>query len=434
MTELALRRPQSRPPVTLVERVRALTAADVAVGATGLAMATLPLLVPAGPANVTPADVFIAAAVVASAVWAWKVRHVWRYPFLAAIAIYVVGGAIGAVVGPVPGAGVLALVQDITLLFWCWAIVNVCSTPRRLQIVLGAWAYSALVWTAVLVAGLVTGMKVLSGETVREGARTTLTLSDPNYAGNYFFISLMIVLASGRPRRLSARIAACVMLGVAIVSTGSNSAFASLASATAAFFLLRLYRRRGARPALIALACIAVVGYAGASTIRFSSIQQWAQRSSYSFLRDGIGRGDTAIAERSTILSESLHLYRQGGILGQGPGSTKTRLAAAQAPYVKEAHDDYVATLLERGVIGSVGLILLLAGLLQRSFATVTRPLVRGFASVVPYPSALVAGVIGALVGSAFNELLHARHVWALFAIVAALSVWGSGWRTPQEP
>jgi O-Antigen ligase len=432
MTELALRRHQ-RPPVTIADRVRAITAADVAVATTGLAMATLPLLVPAGPANITPADAFIAVAVVATAVWASKTRHVWRFPFIVAVGLYMVGGAVGALVGPVPGAGVVALVQDIVLLFWCWAIVNICSTPRRLQVVLGAWAYSSVVWTSVLVVGLVTGTKVLSGETVREGARTTLTLSDPNYAGNYFFLSLMIVLASGRPRRRGARIAACLVLIVALVSTGSNSALASLASATAVFLLLRLYRRRGARAAAVALVCVAVAGYVGASLISFNHIQQWAQGSSYAFLRDGIGRGDSSIQERSTILHESLNLYRRGGILGQGPNSTKTRLAAAQAPYVKEAHDDYVATLLERGVIGSVGLILLLAGLLQRTFVTVTRPLARGFAAAVPYPSALVGAVVGALVGSAFNELLHARHVWALFAVVAALSVWGTGWQAGRE-
>jgi hypothetical protein len=434
MTELAIRSRQQRPAVTILDRLRALTAADVAVGTTGLAMAAMPVLVPAGPANITPADAVIMVAVAASAVWAWKTHHIWRFPFIVAIAIYMVGGAIGAMVGPVPGEGVLALVQDIVLLFWCWAIVNVCSTPRRLEIVLGAWAYSAVVWTSVLVVGLATGTKALSGETVREGARTTLTLSDPNYAGNYFFLSLMVVLASGRPRRRGARIVACLMLIVAIASTGSNSALASLASAAAVFFLLRIYRRRGLRSALAALAGVAVVGAAGVSLISFNGIQQWAQNSNYAFLRDGIGRGDSSIQERSTILRESLQLYRQGGILGQGPNSTKDRMAAEQAPYVKEAHDDYVATLIERGFIGSVGLILLLTGLLQRAFSTVTRPLVRGFAAAVPYPSALVAAVFGALVGSAFNELLHARHIWALFAIVAALSTWGIGWQTAQEP
>lgn len=429
MMELAVR----RPPVTLAERVRAMTLTEVAVAAVGIAMALMPVLVPAGPANITPADVFIAAAVAASAVWAWKTHHVWRYPFLIAVGIYMVGGMIGALIGPVPGQGVIALVQDIVLLWWAWAIVNVCSTSQRFRTVIGAWAYSAVAWTSVLMFGLATGVKVLSGMTVREGARTTLTLSDPNYAGNYFFISLMIVLASGRPRRPIARVLACIALVVALVSTGSNSALASLATATVVLVLLRLYRRQGIKPTLVALVCVAVLGMGAKSLISFQGIQHWAQGSSYSFLRDGIGRGDSSIQERSTILSESVHLYRRGDIFGEGPMSTIYRLAAEQAPYVKEAHDDYVATLLERGFIGVVGLLLLFGGLIQRVFATATRPLVRGFAAAIPYPDALVAAVIGTFVGSAFNELLHSRHVWALFAIVAAASVWGNRWQAGPE-
>jgi O-antigen ligase len=431
MTDFAIRAAPERTAITA--RIRSLTAADVAVGTAALGVAGLPMLVPSGPANITPADGLITASIVATIVWALKTRHVWRLPLVVAVTIYFVGGLIGAIVGPVPGTGLVALIQDIVLFLWCWGLVNICSTAERFRFVFGAWAYAAIVWTSVLMVGLATGTAALSGQTIREGARTTLTLQDPNYAGNYFFISLMIVWASGRPRRLSARIAASIMLVVAIASTGSNSALASLAAGTVVTLLLVLYRRRGAKASLAVLAGVVLLGYVGTSAISFSGIQRWAQGSKYSFLRDGIGRGDASITERSTILHESLALYRVGSILGDGPNSTKDRMAAAQAPYVKEAHDDYVATLLERGFIGVVGLMLLLGGLLQRSLRAATWPLTRGFHSAVPYPNALFGAVVGTLVGAAFNELLHARHVWALFALVAAVSVWGLEWRSAPE-
>jgi O-antigen ligase len=432
VTEMTLGGTHALRP-TLVDRVRALSSEDVAVGSTALAVAGLPLLVPGGPLNIAPADGFIAVAVVSCLVWAWKTRHVWRFPYLLAITLFVVGGALGALAGPVPGTGAVALVQDVALLFWCWAIVNICSTPQRMRIVLAAWAYSSVLWASVLVLGLVTGSHTLAGQTAREGARTTLTLHDPNYAANYFFVSLMIVAAAGLPRRLSLRITAIVILAIALVSTGSNSGLASLVTGGAVVLVLYLYRRRGTVAAVTAVVCMTFVGYFAATTISLNGIQQWAQNSNYAFLRDGIGRGESSITERSTILHESLNLFGSGSVLGQGPVSTKTRLAAEQAPYVKEAHDDYLASLLERGAIGVIGLVLLIGALLQRAFAPATRSLHRGFAAVVAHPNVIAGAVVGTLVGAAFNELLHARHVWALFGIVAALSIWEAEWRARER-
>jgi O-antigen ligase len=430
MTEFAISGAQ-RSSTRIGDRVRALTVEDVALGTAALAVAALPLLVPSGPGNTSPVDVFIGLAMAATVVWAVRSGHRWSFPFGIAMALYVAGGAIGALAGPVPGKGVVSLLQDFDVLFWCWTLANLCSSSRRLSIVLSAWAYGATAWASLLVVGFLTGSATLTGQRAQEGARTTLTLHDPNFAGSYFFVSLMIIWATGRPRRLGARLVASLLLVVGIASTGSNSALVSLAAGLATVLLLSVYRRRGGRAALAALACVALAGYLASLSVR--PIEQWAQGSSYAFLRDGIGRGTSSIWERSTILDESLSLYRTGGVLGQGPNSTKTRMAAEQLPYAKVAHDDYLGTLLERGVVGAVGLILLFGGLLQRAFCSATRPLRPSFAKVVPYPNALAGALVGTLIGSALIQLMHARHVWALFALIAAVSIWGVEWRPAQE-
>jgi hypothetical protein len=421
--------PRLPAATALQARLRSATAADAATWTSAAAAAALPLVSPSGPANMTLADLFIAVAVCATAVWAWRASHVWRFPFLVAAALYVSGGAVGALAGPVPGTGLVALVQDAALLLWCWSLANVGSTAARLAAVTRAFAYSAVAWGTVLVAGLATGSSLLTGLTSRDGARATLTFQDPNYAGNYFFVALMLVWAVGRPRRLPARLAATAVLLVSLVATGSNSALVSLLTGVVVAGLLALYRLRGIAPAFAALVGVVAVGYAAHTLVSLNAIEQRAQDSNIAVIRDGLGRGASSVAERSTILHESLQLFRGGSILGTGPVSTKTRLAREQAPYVKEAHDDYVATLLERGLIGSLGLVLLVAGVLQRSAIAATRPLARGYALVVPRPTLLAGAVAGALVGGAFNELLHTRQVWTLFGLVAALCIWGAGGR-----
>jgi O-antigen ligase len=159
--------------------------------------------------------------------------------------------------------------------------------------------------------------------------------------------------------------------------------------------------------------------------VSVSSIQSAAATSKWAFIRDGLGRGEQSMESRGAIFNESSQLYEASGALGAGPVSTKVRMRNAQAPIVKEAHDDYVAALLERGAIGFVGLVLLIGSLAVRSFSFSTGNLSRGFDRVVAKPHALAGAVAGTFAAAALYEVLHLRHVWALFAFVAAVSIWG---------
>jgi O-antigen ligase len=105
--------------------------------------------------------------------------------------------------------------------------------------------------------------------------------------------------------------------------------------------------------------------------------------------------------------------------------STKPRLRREQAPLVKEAHDDYFAALIERGPLGFIGVLLLVCSLALRGLFVTRVRLAEGFAATVVRPNALVGAVAGTLVAGTVYELLHVRHIWALFAFVAALSIWG---------
>jgi O-antigen ligase len=104
------------------------------------------------------------------------------------------------------------------------------------------------------------------------------------------------------------------------------------------------------------------------------------------------------------------------------------------APFVKEAHDDYLAALLERGPLGLIGLLLLVSGLVVRGIIVAKGRLSRGFETVIRHPHALLAAIVGSLVSSTVYELLHLRHLWVLFAFVAAVYLWGRDSRSPQAP
>jgi O-antigen ligase len=101
------------------------------------------------------------------------------------------------------------------------------------------------------------------------------------------------------------------------------------------------------------------------------------------------------------------------------------RLANAQEPVVKEAHDDYLAAIVERGALGFIGLLALIAVVVVRAVPLATGRLSARFGEVVVNPGALLGAAAGTFCAAAVYEVLHVRHVWALFALIAALSIWG---------
>ena len=142
----------------------------------------------------------------------------------------------------------------------------------------------------------------------------------------------------------------------------------------------------------------------------------------------------------STILSEGKDLFFEGNAVGYGPARTKATLQASQAPYVKEAHSDFLATLLERGVIGLLGLLLLLAAIAGRCWRLVNGTLPEEYAAIIPRAWLLVTIAPVMVVASAFYEVLHFRHLWTWLGILAALVLVlqdaerRARWRRRDEP
>jgi len=421
----------SAPATELLRaRGRATAARDgarLALGATAVAVALLPLLVPHGPSNTSPIDVAIIGAVGATLLWVTSAGRRLRFPYAAPLVVFMTGGALGAMAGPVPGQGVIALSQDLMLLAWCWTVVNVGSTPGRLKVLLTTWAYSSMVWATILLGAVAVGSPTVAGQAARQGGRTALTFVDPTYSANYYFISIMIICATQTPRRRSVRFLAYGLLLASLFTTGSNSGVMSIVLGVVTAKLVAVYHRRGAAAVVAGFAAIVVAGALISANVSMQSIEERAHSSQYKFIREGIGRGGKSVGQRQTLVHESAHLYETGGLLGQGPVSTKTRLEAEMAPFVKEAHNDYFAALTERGPIGVFGLFLLISTIVLRARILATTRLSRGFSAVVVRPGALLGALAGTLASSAVYELLHVRHVWTLFAVIAALFIWGRG-------
>ncbi|MFI4972327.1 MAG: O-antigen ligase family protein [Hyphomicrobiales bacterium] len=389
------------------------------------AVALLPFLQPTGPGNSSPVDVAFAISIGVFLLWAGYTGQALRMPFALAVGVIMIGGAVGALAGPLPSSGLLAIAQDFILLVWCAVVVNIARSTHAFHWLLRAWTWSAFGWALILLAALATGNNGLAGVTDRTGVRASLTFGDPNYAANYFFVALMIVMATRMPRRRSIRVLVYLALVAALAATGSNGGLLAFSVGLAVVATFYVARRWGTVPLLATLCVAGVIGLLGLVAMQNLPIEQWARDSGQPLLRDSIGRSSQSAQERAWLISETIGLYEQGAPWGLGPDSTKPLLQTQLAPYAYQTHDDYIEAIVERGVIGAFGLILLVGSVGTRTWAVATKPLAPAFAQLFPSQSPLFGAVAGLAVSASYYQILHFRHVWTLFAVIAALYLWG---------
>jgi O-antigen ligase len=387
----------------------------VAVG-----VALTPLVAPKGPGNAAPIDALIAVAIFASLLWALRTRVSLRVPYIIPATALVAIGLASALLSSAPVSGGRAAIQEVFLFLWCAALATVCRTPRALGIVLRTWVLSATAWAGLLVFGVVTGLTAISGATGEAGTRARLLFDHPNMAGNFFMIALFIVVATGCPRRLLPRICAFLLLLAAMLFTGSNAALLSLIGGGVVALFLHLRARKGViRATAVVAMAIAVLGIGWVEVAQPLAIA--AQQSDNPLLKYSIGRGARSAEARTSLFASQFDLFQDGHWLGIGPSNTRAALDAAAATTVKEAHNDYLATLVERGPLGALALVGLIGVITARAVRLTKRPPPAHLKAVVPVPAALVGACAAFALTAVTHEVLHYRWFWALLGLLAAL-------------
>lgn len=384
---------------------------------------TMPLARPHVFGALAPADVGLVVAVGLSLLWLGTRKDRIRFPLAVPVGVLVVAGVVAGLLGAYPGLALIAVVQDLTLFAWFLAIANVCRSPALLDALVRAWVWSSALWAGLLVAAVGLGWSAIAGQ-AEAGGRPELTFDSPNQAGAYFAISLMLVLAARFPRHRGARFVAAGVLSAALILTSSNAALMGTMGALLLAGVLRVRRGpTGAVGAMVAavVALFVVVGAAFAF-VRFD-VTGTATRSEIDIVKQTIGRADRSREGRLSTIERLYNMYLDGNLVGIGAAGTEETLIAQGDPDAKSAHNDHMAALVERGILGAVGLIALLLSLVWIA-GSILGPLRRAFARVLPRPSFLVGGLVLSLVASFTHEVLHFRYIWALIGLIVAMHLW----------
>ncbi|URM95945.1 O-antigen ligase family protein [Actinomadura madurae] len=391
-------------------------------------IASLPMLMPfglpPGPGNTGLPDLALIGVTAVAMLWAGTRRLPVRWPFLIPTLLTIIAGGIAAIVND---AGALTLVKDLFVLLWAVSLANLGRDPSLLRVALRAFVAIGTCYALVMITGFVLGLDALSGKQV-DGERAMFTFGDANYASNWFICIFFIARATRYPGTAWRRWAVCGILLTAELLTGSNGGLLALIIAILLGHLFRLVREGRAHHAIAVGAFAAFVGGAGVTVVTQVNIQPLLDQASQTspILRDSIGRttGESTNS-RSTVLATTLQMIEeQTHPWGIGPGQTEKEMLVRQETYVREAHNDYVASVLERGFLGGVALIVLVFVLLLKCVRIARRNALTGeYARLVPRPELFGALIAVFLISGLFYETLHYRHGWAVFGLIAALDL-----------
>jgi hypothetical protein len=401
-----------------------------------------PVVVPNGPGQIAILDVVNAIALGVFAVWAVMNGRALKLPFVVPMLLILIGSLVATANAESVSHAFMTMAQDLYLYLWFVMIVNVLDTDSDLKRIRVAWLWAAV---AVSLAGIVMVIRedpaVLSKLTALKGPRSAATFYNPNMFADYLVMSLFIAVSlAGQVRRRIMLWAASAVLLLALVATKSNGGLIMLAAGLMAWAVARSMMRDQSLTRIMGMAML------------FLSIGVFTWWLGVGW---GVGSGSlTAISQgsflgRVTKSSESrLHIWSELGEryarfpLGIGPGNSREQrlsIATRERPesYLsKEAHNDYVGYLIERGPLALIGLFVLIIEALVwvvRSWSRVPDQVWKAGVG-----GAVAAALIGALAATSVHSLmiekLHFRHFWLFLAVLWCFSVMAADGRRRLTP
>jgi lipopolysaccharide/colanic/teichoic acid biosynthesis glycosyltransferase len=398
------------------------SAQRVAVITLVLAVIFQPVLHPTGPGNSSPVDLFIVAAIVTALVWLAGTHQKLSAPYFIPVALFVAAGAASGLVSELPRTALVTLLIDLLLFAWCTTVVNVLTGPRAMRYALVAWSWSGIFWALLFIAAWAGHITPLEGISPAEGNRLAFTFGDPNYASWFWDATIFVIFAARTPGKRWLRFLGYATLVWALALTESNGGVLALGLGISFLLMVRYYRRHGWAGVIATGLIIGLAVGAFFAVVPLNAIRLWALDSGQPLLVDSIGRSEQSSNERGLLVQETIQLYqRSDGLVGLGPMSDKQLLANWYYPYSNEAHNDFLAALSERGVLGLFALIFLVGCVVVRAGPVLRRPLSAPMRAAVPAPAGLVASMLAIGVNSFYEEVLHFRPLWILFGITAVL-------------
>ena len=368
------------------------------------------------PLNMAPVEVWNALTLPILVLYLVGARPAVRLPYVGAFWLILIGSFIGTMAAIQPTASLIAILKDVYLYVTFVVLAAVLSGfgPATRQRFVRLWLAVVVVHGALIVAQFAspTVFQATEAFAARFGGldpwRPSGLFENANSTA-LFQLAGFVPLVQARPSRTVGSLLGIFLLAT-IIATGSLAATAGflvglvvvLLSSTLDIETGRLARRAIADAALVAL----VLGALFYATVGRSPA--FAAHFQYIFYgrATGSAEGRFSLWERGTELFAS-----DTAIWGIGPDQYKDVDLLH-----KPLHNDLLAFVVERGIIGLVGLIAFAAMALNKCVRVwrdpARSPAVRALDLV------FLAAIVGFMVHAQFHQIFHHRAVWLVLALL----------------
>ena len=296
------------------------------------------------------------------------------------------------------GTNVIALAQDLYLFVFFLALYNVIQSERDMRTLVLPW---------IIVAAL-EGLLILFYFSMNFLARASGTVGDAGGAASYLGISLFFILQPYAKIPLFLKLLFGLIALGAIAATKTLSATFALLISSLLVFTFYWLHVNGVKKLKLGFSGLAVLLIGLAVLPQVMTAHNYLDRAPGS----AEGRFEIWKAGLKSFADSPLGIgIGPAGFMeaGGGPYNTKTGTR-------KELHSDYVAFLVERGIIGFIGFLFLLGTIAAMLFRCLRR-------TSSERELLWVLGLCGIfcfiLIDALTHEVMHTRYVWIAFAMIA---------------
>ena len=328
-----------------------------------------------------------------------------QIPLLIPIAVILTGSLISMFNSQVPIKNSATLIVDLYLFIFFIVLYNVIETKRELKIFILFWIVIAALESSFMLAEIFPNF-------VRRSVGTFL---NPNMGSSYLGVSFFLLFqpyarVSKFLTWLLGFFVLCGMLATKSLTGIMGFSIGALAMIILYWYRTETFNRIKFAVAILIIAVIGVLIYP-----QFAKVPNLLSR----FSRTSYAR--------STLWKTGLDIFIKNPLgYGIGPAGFKEvgpeigpEVGGIEFTHKKRGlHNDWLSFLVERGVIGFLGMVLLLGAIAKMLFGTLkTVSSKRELLWII----GLSGMFVFTLAFSFTHEVLHFRHVWCSFALIAVV-------------
>lgn len=364
-----------------------------------------------------PADAFVALAIGACAALGFWRRIRLPASVWVAVWLLLVSGLL-AVLGATGGTAAAITIAKLAFLF-AWAalgsaVVRSAMLQERMTHLYGLVLLVAAV--LVLLTTQLTRVPVARMFVPTDAYRATGTLANPNMAASFLVVGMFLLPVRRSLPGIVVGIGGRIAIFAGTLATGSFAGLQALLAGGVWWAVAHVAHRGGRRANSISIA----LGFAVLALMALASLVPQAAAPLTPVADSIFPERDfgSSLRDRVVLTSSALALWRAAPWFGGGAGLIEER--RAQAGFgAAGGHNEYATTLAERGVVGFLGLMVLLAASLAHALRAANTGS-REFGAVgIRQSAALVALCAYAM----SHDFIHHRQLWVLLMTIWALPV-----------